>query len=95
MAMKGVPSRNLTYQQKYPLVVSCITDFLLEMLRNSVGGFLFLHPLVRFLDRPGVHELEKQHAVMAAWVASGDFETPAEVTVTPKTHQNKWNADFC
>ena len=95
MAMKGVPSRNLTYQQKYPLVVSCITDFLLEMLRNSVGGFLFLHPLVRFLDRPGVHELGKQHAVMAAWVASGDFETPAEVTVTPKTHQNKWNADFC
>lgn len=62
----------------------CITYFLLEMLGNSVGGFLFLHPLVRFLDRPGVHELGKQHAVMAAWVASWDFETPRTWPLPPK-----------
>lgn len=54
------------------------------MYHVFLGGFLFLHPLVRFLDRPGVHELGKQHAVMAAWVASGDFETPRRWPLPPK-----------
>lgn len=54
------------------------------MYHVFLGGFIFLHPLVRFLDRPGVHELGKQHAVMAAWVASGDFETTRRWPLPPK-----------